>query len=220
MKTTKTGPKAKFITFEGGDGSGKSSAIQYARNYLTELGHPVVTCRQPGTTVLGNQLREILNYQDPSVEPIEPTVQCLLYLAGFKQLENVTIRPALKEGIFVLCDRFYHTTLAYQVAGENLHERTLNALLKQTKLIPPDFTFFLDVDPETGLTRKRNQEADKHAKDYYEKKDLEFHKRIREAYQFLGNKETLNNAGVLLQTTNLAPTEVEQHIKKILGEIL
>ena len=164
-----------FITFEGGEGCGKSTQSKLLRKKLEQRNIPVVLTREPGGTALGNELRKVLKRKQGS--SISPQVELLLFAASRAQLVAEVIRPALKEGKVVICDRFSHSTLVYQGYGRRLDlgiVETINEMAAQN--VKPNLAILLDIAPEQGLARKRS------AKDRFELEDLSFHRRVRDGY--------------------------------------
>jgi len=164
-----------FITFEGGEGCGKSTQSRLLLKKLERQNIPVVLTHEPGGTSLGNEIRKALKRIRDSV--VSPQSELLLFAASRAQLVAEVIRPALEEGKVVLCDRFTHSTLVYQGYGRGLDltiVETVNNIATQN--LKPDLAILLDISPEQGLARKRSLE------DRFELEDLSFHRRVREGY--------------------------------------
>ncbi len=173
-----------FITLEGPEGSGKSSQLPDLAEFLRGQGWDVLTTREPGGTPIGDQIRQILMRLDN--QELHPRTEILLFLASRAQLVEQVIKPALREGKLVLCDRFGDSTLAYQGYGHGLDLDILRTMLDfATDKLKPDLTLLLDVDVETGLQRKR-KEDEWNRLDAYE---LAFHQRVREGYHELCRQE-------------------------------
>jgi dTMP kinase len=166
-----------FITVEGCEGVGKSTAMAQLEKALRAGGVNVLCTREPGGTRLGERLREILLTADD--EPLAPMAELLLMFAARAQHIEQVIRPALSRGSWVLCDRFTDATFAYQGAGRGLGEPAVAALedLVQGKL-RPDLTVLLDAPVAVGLERARGRGA----LDRFEREDLVFFERVRAAY--------------------------------------
>jgi dTMP kinase len=171
-----------FITFEGPDGSGKTTQAQLLYEYLQERGYPVFLTREPGGTGIGDQIREVLH----SLENTEmlPQTEILLYSASRAQLVGQIIRPHLARGEIVLCDRYADSTLAYQGYGHGLDLQVLQVITTfATGGLKPDLTIYLDIDVEEGLRRKlaayKAGEAEWNRMDQQE---IAFHRRVREGY--------------------------------------
>ncbi len=172
-----------LITFEGIEGSGKSTQVALLYDYLQEKEYSVVRTREPGGTLFGEALRKVLLHRDMHIFPLS---ELLVFMAMRAQHVEQVIMPALQEGKIVLCDRFVDATYAYQGYGRSIDLgiiETLNRLV--TKGIRPNLTVLLDVSVETGLTRK----AESAPMDRFEIEDLSFHKRIRDAYVKLSEED-------------------------------
>jgi len=173
-----------FITFEGPEGSGKSTQLPALADYLQEIGHDVICTREPGGTDIGNQIREVLMRMDNT--GLHPRTEILLFLAARAQLVEEVINPSLAQGKIVLCDRYGDSTLAYQGYGHGLDLDTLRAMLQfATGGLKPDLTILLDVDVPTGLKRKKIIE-EWNRLDAFE---LSFHERVRAGYHILAEQE-------------------------------
>jgi dTMP kinase len=164
-----------FITFEGGEGCGKSTQSRLLLKKLEQQNIPVVLTHEPGGTALGNELRKTLKRKGDS--SISPQAELFLLAASRTQLVAEVIRPALEEGKVVLCDRFTHSTMVYQGYGRGLDFTAIKMVNNMaTKNLNPDLIILLDISPEQGLARKRS------LKDRFELEDLSFHRRVREGY--------------------------------------
>jgi len=149
----RSGPRGLFISFEGIDGSGKSTQLRKAARYLRALGKTVVTVREPGSTRLSEGIRRLLLRKGAT---IDPTAELLLYIAARAQLVSERIRPALTQGAIVLCDRFHDSTVAYQGFGRGLEFSKIE-LLRRIAVgdTMPDHTFIYDIDPSGSLARRK-----------------------------------------------------------------
>jgi dTMP kinase len=164
-----------FITFEGGEGCGKSTQSRLLLEKLHQQNIPVVLTHEPGGTALGNEIRRVLKREQGI--PISPQAELFLFVASRAQLVAELIRPALKEDKVVICDRFAHSTLVYQGYGRGLDLATLEMVNNMaTENLQPDLAILLNISPEQGLTRKGS------LKDRFELEDLSFHRRVREGY--------------------------------------
>ncbi|HBO34464.1 MAG TPA: dTMP kinase [Anaerolineaceae bacterium] len=173
-----------FITFEGPEGSGKSTQLPLLAQFLEESGLPVVRTREPGGTKIGDQIREVLVRMDNT--ELHPRTEILLFLAARAQLVEELIIPSLNQGKIILCDRYGDSTLAYQGYGHGLDLETLRAMLQfATGGLKPDLTILLDVDVMTGLKRKKIKE-EWNRLDAFE---LSFHERVRAGYHMLAEQE-------------------------------
>ncbi len=178
--------RALFITFEGGEGSGKSTHVRILDDRLKVNGYEVEVTREPGGTPGAEQLREFLVTGEAG--RWSPEAEALLnYAARDDHLRHV-IRPALAEGRSVICDRFLDSTRAYQGYAGGCDMALLDAL--EASIVGdarPDLTLILDVDPEEGL-RRANERPDS-GEDRYERKGLEFHKTLRDAFHKIADNE-------------------------------
>jgi len=177
----------KFITFEGGEGSGKSSVIKDVRKWLLDKGYSVLTTKDPGGSVIGDQIRKILLTDDN--RDMANETELLLYLASRAELVDKVIRPNLDHFDFVLCDRFFDSTTVYQGKIREWddvqinHVPILDILHKIfSSNIIPDQTFILDVDPKVGLSRSLGDAKDEGK---WEGKGLEIHRRINNAFYLM-----------------------------------
>jgi len=167
-----------FITLEGPEGSGKSSQLPILAEWLREQGYNVYTTREPGGTLISDQIRTILH--DLENTAMHPRTEILLYLASRAQHVEEVIRPLLEKDTIVLCDRYADSTLAYQGYGHGVDIPTLKKLLDfATGGLYPDLTILLDLDVEIGLERRKQSGGEWNRLDAYA---LAFHKRVREGY--------------------------------------
>lgn len=181
--------KGVFITFEGPEGGGKSTQIARLVKRLKQTGLKVLCTREPGGTNTGEAIRDILQH-DAAGEPIVLAAETLLFEASRAQLVEKIIRPALKKGVVVLCDRFTDSTIAYQGHGRELDVATIiNINAFATGGLEPDVTILLDVDIERGFERLkgRNQRL-KMAHDRMEREARAFHKRVRAGFLKLARR--------------------------------
>lgn len=181
----------RFITFEGIEGSGKTTQLRLAKDYLEAKGFPLVVTDEPGGTPLGKIIREMLLNIGPY--SISPRAELLLFVAARAQHVQEVIRPALEQGKWVLCDRFLDATLAYQGWGRGLDTTFIEALHDfATASLMPHLTILLDLPAENGLRRALERIAQRRGvsrEDRFEREDLAFHQRIREGYLALAAKE-------------------------------
>jgi len=174
---------SNFVTFEGIEGSGKSTQIRLLFEYLRGRDVAVQVTREPGGTLIGEKVRGIL--LDPATRGLIPRAELFLYAAARLQHIEEVIQPALDEGRVVLCDRFADATLAYQGHGREIplnEVKVVNSLV--TVDLKPDLTILLDLPVEVGLERARDRNlADAaSAASRFEQEDLAFHQRVREGY--------------------------------------
>ena len=174
-----------FITFEGPDGSGKSTQIQWLAEHLQGLGQSILLTREPGSTAISEQIRSLLH--DLRNRAMRPRTEILLYSAARAQLVAEVIRPSLAGGAIVLCDRYADSTLAYQGYGHGLDLDTLRRLTAfATEDLRPDLTLLFDLDPAEGLRRRQTAGVEWNRLDDY---DLAFHQRVRLGYHALAQAE-------------------------------
>ncbi len=179
-----------FITFEGPEGSGKSTHANLLASYLREQGYDVVMVHEPGGTAIGNLIREILQH-DKTGEPVSAGAETLLFEASRAQLVSRVILPALTDGKIVVCDRFFDSTTAYQGYGRGLDMKKILALNEfATGGIKPDLTILMDIDVTRGFERVASRNAQKGmAKDRIEREAISFHEKVRAGYLDLAKSE-------------------------------
>jgi dTMP kinase len=171
--------KGIFIAFEGGEGSGKSTQVELLRKYLTEIDETVLVTREPGGTLLGKELRQIL--LDPETGAISPRAEALLYAADRANHVYAVIQPALGRGEIVITDRYLDSSIAYQGAGRVLQPNEVARISRwATENLTPNLTFILDLPAEVGLSRLESI-------DRLEQEPLAFHERVRREFLNLAN---------------------------------
>jgi len=174
-----------FITLEGPEGSGKTSQVAPLAEFLTRLGHDVVTLREPGGSDIGEQIRSVIMAMNNTA--MHPRTEILLFLASRAQFVEEIVQPALRAGKWVLCDRYADSTLAYQGYGHQVDLDILRRLLKfATGGLTPDLTLLLDVETQAGLARKRKAGGEWNRLDAY---PSDFHQRVRQGYLELAQQE-------------------------------
>jgi dTMP kinase len=172
-----------FITFEGGEGCGKSFQSKVLYHKLHHLDIPVVLTYEPGGTVLGDQIRHLLKRKRQEI--ISPETELFLVVACRVQLVDEVIRPSLEKGKVVICDRFADSTIAYQGYGRGIDLEFIgNIHAMATRGIKPNLTVLLDIPADKGLSRKRIKNRDR-----FEEAGLVFHNRIRDGYLKLAADE-------------------------------
>ena len=180
--------RGRFITFEGIDGSGKSTQMRLLAERLRADGQDVFEAVEPGGTAIGRQIRRIL--LDAANQDLRPTAELLLYFASRAQNVDECILPALAAGKIVLCDRFTDSTLTYQGYARGFGEEAVLALDRiACRGLSPDLTLLIDVDVEYGLARARKRNAGSDAAETrMDDQSLEFHRKVREAYLALAKQ--------------------------------
>jgi dTMP kinase len=175
----------QFITFEGGEGSGKSTQINLLHNFLIEKGEDVLCTREPGGTPSAEIIRNLLTKGD--TDRWSPATEALLMWAARSEHVEKLIKPSLDKGKWVLSDRFYHSTYAYQGVGRNLGIENMR-IIKKIIIgdITPDLTFILDIDPVNGIDRTKNRDSNE---DRFEKMNLDFHNNLRKAFIQISKKD-------------------------------
>jgi dTMP kinase len=174
-----------FITFEGSEGSGKSTQIELLAAHLRDKDYRVVTTREPGGTRIGEQVRLCLH--DVSNTEMTPAAEALLYSASRAQLVEELIRPALEDGAIVISDRYSDSTLAYQGYGRQQDLEALSTITAfATGGLKPDLTLFLDVSVADGLSRRSENDSEVNRMDL---QALAFYERVRAAYLALADSE-------------------------------
>ena len=170
-----------FITFEGGDGSGKSTQIQSVRDWFESRGREVIVTREPGGTELGTEIRRLVQN---GPEDVDARTEALLYAADRAYHVATVIRPALERGAVVLGDRYIDSSLAYQGAARSLGVDEIASLSAwATRGLYPSLTFLLDLPPEVGARRRTD------APDRMERESMDFHERVRHEYLRLADAE-------------------------------
>jgi len=179
-----------FITFEGIEGSGKSTQIRMLAEHLEKRGFPVCPTREPGGCAIADQIRNVLLH--PRNSAMVPRAELLLYAAARAQHVEEVVRPALDQGQIVLCDRFTDATLAYQGNGRNLDRQLILQLNElATGHCRPGLTLLFDLPVEIGLGRARQRETDRQdfSEGRFEQETLSFHQRIRTGYRQMAATE-------------------------------
>ena len=170
---------ALFITFEGGEGSGKSVQTKALYRKLSKSAIPVLLTHEPGGTPCGNRIEYWLKWAE--VKDISPLAELLLFNASRAQLVSEVIRPNLKNGMVVICDRYADSTTAYQGYGRGLDLEMVKVINDAaTQGLEPDLTFLLDIPVEIGLARKRAEKRDR-----FEQGDITFHQRVADGFHKL-----------------------------------
>ncbi len=205
-----------FFSFEGNDGSGKTTQILKLKDMLQAMGQEVLLLREPGGTAIGEKIRAIvLDKDNPEMCDVS---EMLLYAASRAQLVHQVIEPAISKGICVICDRFVDSSLAYQGFGrqlglENVREANRMAIGGHM----PDLTFFMDVDADTAMARRNasGEEADR-----LEREHMDFHRRVYEGYQFLSEESPERIRRIPVKATpDLVFEEIMRHVIQYMNKV-
>lgn len=200
-----------LITFEGSEGSGKSTQIGRIADRFTDAGYDVIVTREPGGTPLGEEIRHILKHADKGTGMF-PEAELLLFAASRAQLVREVIEPGLKEGKIVLCDRFMDSTTVYQGMGRKIQSGPVHVINTfAVGDISPDVTVVIDIPAEVGFDRIRNRVTD--LPDRMEEENIEFYRNVREGYLMLA--KALPERFVVVDGMN-SVTDVEESIWKLL----
>lgn len=207
--------RGKFITFEGIDGSGKTTQLRMLASELRLRGENVLTTMEPGGTPLGRRLRESFLETEENVSPL---AELLLFAADRAQHVDFLIKPALKEGKIVISDRYADATCAYQGAGRGFPDKMISRVNKlATNGLMPDLTLFFDVSIEKAILRTNSRTDDGEKKNRMDSETTEFYNRVREAYLKIAEKETKRfrviDGGASIQ-------EVQKEVLEIVNEFL
>jgi len=205
--------KGFFITFEGNDGSGKSTQIKFLSDYLKKKGMEVTIVREPGGTPIGEKIRDLL--LDKENKEMCAVTEMLLYAASRAQLVHSVIGPDIEAGKVVICDRFVDSSYAYQGMGRGLGIKTVSTVNSfAIGKYMPDLTFFMDIDADTAMSRRNSsgEEADR-----IESEKMEFHRNVYEGYNTL---VSLYPDRIKRIDTRRCPEEVFVSIRKYVDELL
>lgn len=200
--------QGRFITLEGGEGAGKTTLARGLVSALNARGREVVHTREPGGSPDADEIRALLLGGKP--ERWSAVEEALLYFAARSNHLNHTIRPALTRGAIVLCDRYYDSTRAYQIAAGGLDPKVLDQLIAMIEAPAPDLTLILDLDPSVGVQRSQGAHA---GEDRFERKGADYHARVRAAFHAIAKAEPQR---CVLIDANQAPDAV---LKAALDEV-
>ncbi|MFC1704392.1 dTMP kinase [Candidatus Omnitrophota bacterium] len=203
--------KGKFITFEGSEGSGKSTHARLLCDYLKKKKRSVLNLREPGSTFISEKVRRIL--LNPEHKTISNICEAMLYMAARAQLVSEVIKPALKKGTIVICDRFLDATIVYQGYGHGIDLKTLRYIGNfVTQDITPEITFLLDIETKEGLRRAGK------VKDRIEQRSLRYHRRVRRGYLALARKEPRRVKIIPVDGSNKYKTQavIRKYVDKLL----
>ncbi len=207
-----------FITFEGVEGSGKTTQIQRLKKYLTKKGIPCKVTREPGGCPIGEKVRKIL--LNPDHLEMVPTSELLLYEAARAQHVTEVIKPFLRKGGVVLCDRFSDATVAYQGYGRRVDLKWIERLDDlSSQGIRPDVTFLLDCPSDLGLKRalQRNRALKQEKEERFEREEIQFHRRVRKGYLAIAKKEPHR---VKVIDTREGEEKVFEKVRKIVDNLI
>jgi dTMP kinase len=205
----------KFITFEGIDGSGKSTQLRMLTGALRERGIDLITTQEPGGTPLGRRLRDAFLETE---ETVAPMAELLLFAADRAQHVEFLVKPALADGRVVISDRYADATFAYQGAGRGFDEKTVNQVIKlATGGLKPDLTLFFDIPIATALSRMNARGESGQKSNRMDFETVEFYDRVREAYLGLAKKEPKR-----LQIIDASGSvdEIQRHVLEIVTSSL
>ncbi len=179
--------RGKFITFEGIDGSGKSTQLRMLASELRVRGLDVVTTMEPGGTPLGRRLREAFLETEENVSPL---AELLLFAADRAQHINLLIKPYLEQGRIVISDRYADATFAYQGAGRGFAEEKVNQVIQiATDGLKPDLTLFFDISVDKAISRTNSRSDSETVKNRMDAETVEFYERVRSAYLKIAETE-------------------------------
>ena len=204
-----------FITFEGIDGSGKSTQLRLLVNYLRQAGCNVLTTREPGGTPVGNRLRAALL---DAQEEVDPLTELLVFAADRAQHVRRVLRPAIESGQVIFSDRYADATAAYQGAGRGFSPELIAEIIElATEGLKPDLTLLFDLSVEESVTRTRRRVNGKHQGDRLDAETSDFHLRVREAYLKLAEAEPERFRVI---STNRPAEVTHQRVKEIVVPFL
>jgi dTMP kinase len=205
-----------FITFEGIDGSGKSTQIQLLKKMLEERNHVVTTLREPGGNILSEQIRQLLL---DSKEQVDPRCELLLFTAARAQLVSSVIRPALEAGKIVICDRYIDSSVAYQGYGRGLSIESIESINDfATAGLIPDITFIFDLSVDDAAKRAGFRSNDNQTKpDRMERSGDAFFERTKQGYLDIAKKSDRN---IFIINANDAMNDIREQVESIVVSYL
>jgi dTMP kinase len=205
-----------FITFEGIDGSGKSTQIQLLKEMLEERNHVVTTLREPGGNILSEQIRQLLL---DSKEQVDPRCELLLFTAARAQLVSSVIRPALEAGKIVICDRYIDSSVAYQGYGRGLSIESIESINDfATAGLIPDITFIFDLSVDDAAKRSGFRSNDNQTKpDRMERSGDAFFERTKQGYLDIAKKSDRN---IFIINANDAMNDIREQVETIVVSYL
>lgn len=202
--------RGTFITFEGSEGSGKSTQARLLSRYLKSKGKRVLHIREPGGVAISEKIRGIL--LDVKNKKMSDTTETLLYMAARAQLVEEIIEPALKKGKIVIADRFLDSTIVYQGYGNRVNLKLIHTLGKHvTQGIKPHLTFVFDIGVEKGLSRTGK------TKDRIEQRSLFYHQRVRNGYLAIAKKEP---GRIKVINAKGSKSEIQNRLRRYINRLL
>lgn len=199
-----------FISFEGIEGSGKSTQIELIEELIRAKGYQVKKLREPGTTELGEKIRNI--FLEKTTETVDPITEAFLLYASRKHLDQNFLRQNLNDGAIVIADRYADATLAYQSYGKGLDPNFVKLIHDSSQLLSPDLTFYMDISAELSRERISDREMDR-----MESESIDFFKKVREGYLEIAHD---NPERVVVLDANKTIDELHESIKKIISNKL
>ena len=199
-----------FISFEGIEGSGKSTQIALIEELIRAKGYQVKKLREPGTTELGEKIRNI--FLEKTTETVDPITEAFLLYASRKHLDQNFLRQNLSDGAIVIADRYADATLAYQSYGKGLDHNFVKLIHDSSQLLSPDLTFYMDISAELSRERISDREMDR-----MESESIDFFKKVREGYLQIAHD---NPERVVVLDANKTIDELHESIKKIISNKL
>ena len=199
-----------FISFEGIEGSGKSTQIELIEELIRAKGYQVKKLREPGTTELGEKIRNI--FLEKTTETVDPITEAFLLYASRKHLDQNFLRQNLSDGAIVIADRYADATLAYQSYGKGLDHNFVKLIHDSSQLLSPDLTFYMDISAELSRERISEREMDR-----MESESIDFFKKVREGYLQIAQD---NPERVVVLDANKTIDELHESIKKIISNKL
>ena len=199
-----------FISFEGIEGSGKSTQIELIEELIRAKGYQVKKLREPGTTELGEKIRNI--FLEITTETVDPITEAFLLYASRKHLDQNFLRQNLSDGAIVIADRYADATLAYQSYGKGLDHNFVKLIHDSSQLLSPDLTFYMDISAELSRERISDREMDR-----MESESIDFFKKVREGYLQIAHD---NPERVVVLDANKTIDELHESIKKIISNKL
>lgn len=204
------GVRGKFITFEGSEGSGKSTQIEWIRKYLLQKKKQVLFVREPGGVMISEKIRDLL--LDVKNEGMSSSCEMLLYMAARAQLVEQEILPALKKGMIVLCDRFLDSTIAYQGYGNGVDLKMIEMVGGYaTQGLMPNLTVVFDIDAKIGLSRITGD------KDRIEQRSINYHNKVRQGFVALAKAQPKR---VHLIKANKGKEEIHEQVRAAVDILL